>query len=123
RTARSSSAVDSPEEAYRRMLTFVIPPADVARAFEPGFLKEAGGFDARTAIDEVLSRCPSDDWRDKVMYVDAKTYLTGLLVLEDKLSMASSLETRVPLLDNELVDFVLDVPFEHLCRDDTGKIL
>ena len=46
------------------------------------------------------------------MYVDARTYLAGLLAFEDKVSMAHSLETRVPLLDNELVDFVLDVPFD-----------
>ena len=34
----------------------------------------------------------------------------GLLVVEDKLSMAHSLETRVPFLDNDLVDFAMQVP-------------
>jgi asparagine synthase (glutamine-hydrolysing) len=37
--------------------------------------------------------------------------------------MAHSLETRVPLLDNELVDFMLDVPFECLFDGGLGKIL
>lgn len=44
------------------------------------------------------------------MYFEAKTFLHGLLVIEDKLSMAHSLETRVPFLDNDLVDFAMQLP-------------
>lgn len=44
------------------------------------------------------------------MYFEAKTFLHGLLVIEDKISMASGLETRVPFLDNELVDFAMKLP-------------
>jgi asparagine synthase (glutamine-hydrolysing) len=44
------------------------------------------------------------------LYFEAKTFLHGLLVMEDKLSMAHSLETRVPFLDNELVDFAMRIP-------------
>ncbi|MFZ5996233.1 MAG: asparagine synthase (glutamine-hydrolyzing) [Nitrospirota bacterium] len=44
------------------------------------------------------------------LYFEAKTFLHGLLVVEDKLSMAHSLETRVPFLDNDLVDFAMKVP-------------
>lgn len=44
------------------------------------------------------------------LYLEAKTFLHGLLVVEDKLSMAHSLETRVPFLDNDLVDFAMKVP-------------
>lgn len=44
------------------------------------------------------------------LYLEAKTFLHGLLVVEDKLSMAHGLETRVPFLDNDLVDFSLKVP-------------
>ena len=39
-----------------------------------------------------------------------KTFLHGLLVVEDKLSMAHGLETRVPFLDNDLVDFAMRCP-------------
>ena len=39
-----------------------------------------------------------------------KTFLHGLLVVEDKLSMAHGLETRVPFLDNDLVDFAHALP-------------
>ena len=44
------------------------------------------------------------------LYLESKTFLHGLLVVEDKLSMAHGLETRVPFLDNDLVDFALKVP-------------
>jgi len=44
------------------------------------------------------------------LYLEAKTFLHGLLLVDDKLSMAHGLETRVPFLDNDLVDFAMTVP-------------
>lgn len=44
-----------------------------------------------------------EDYINHSLYLEAKTFLHGLLVVEDKLSMAHSLETRVPFLDNDLV--------------------
>lgn len=52
----------------------------------------------------------SNDCVNYSFYLEAKTFLHGLLVVEDKLSMAHGLETRVPFLDNDLVDFALKVP-------------
>ncbi len=46
------------------------------------------------------------------LYFEAKTFLHGLLIVEDRLSMAHGLETRVPFLDNELVDFAMRCPVE-----------
>lgn len=43
-------------------------------------------------------------------YLEAKTFLQGLLLVEDKLGMAHSIETRFPFLDNDLVDFALKIP-------------
>ncbi|MCI0381320.1 MAG: asparagine synthase (glutamine-hydrolyzing) [Gemmataceae bacterium] len=111
------------DQIYRGLVNFKIKPKDWAAAFTPPFLAEAHGFDPNAVMDAFFHRCPSADWRDRILYVDAKTYLAGLLAFEDKVSMAHSLETRVPLLDNELVDFVLDVPFDALWQGDTGKVL
>ena len=47
---------------------------------------------------------------DASLYFELKTFLHGLLVVEDKLSMAHSLETRLPFLDNDLADFTLQLP-------------
>ena len=43
---------------------------------------------------------------------EIKTFSHGLLIVEDKLSMAHSLETRVPFLDNELSDYASKIPIE-----------
>jgi asparagine synthase (glutamine-hydrolysing) len=51
-----------------------------------------------------------EDYVNHSLYFEAKTFLHGLLVVEDKLSMAHSLEVRVPFLDNDLVEFALQVP-------------
>jgi len=53
--------------------------------------------------------CP-EDYINHSLYFEAKTFLHGLLVVEDKLSMAHGLETRLPFLDNDLVDFAMRVP-------------
>jgi len=57
---------------------------------------------------ETLTR--PEDYINHSLYLEAKTFLHGLLVVEDKLSMAHSLETRVPFLDNDLVDFAMKIP-------------
>jgi len=51
-----------------------------------------------------------EDYINYSLYFEAKTFLHGLLVVEDKLSMAHGLETRVPFLDNDLVDFAMQLP-------------
>lgn len=51
-----------------------------------------------------------EDYINHSLYFEAKTFLHGLLVVEDKLSMAHSLESRVPFLDNDLVDFAMRCP-------------
>ncbi len=120
RRTRPDSALNS---AYHVLYNCFVPQAQWANTFTPEFLRAARGFDPVAVVDDFVARCPSDDWRDRLLYVDAKTYLVGLLVFEDKVSMAHSLETRVPLLDNELIDFLLDVPFEALWQGDVGKAL
>ncbi len=53
-----------------------------------------------------------EDYINHSLYFEAKTFLHGLLVVEDKLSMAHGLESRVPFLDNDLVDFAMQCPVE-----------
>jgi len=51
-----------------------------------------------------------EDYINHSLYFEAKTFLHGLLVVEDKISMAHSMETRVPFLDNDLVEFAMKCP-------------
>jgi len=59
----------------------------------------------------------NEDYIAKSMYFEIKTFLHGLFLVEDKISMAHSLETRVPFLDNDLVDFALTMPVAFKLRD------
>jgi len=58
--------------------------------------------------DNELNR--PEDYINHSLYFEAKTFLHGLFVVEDKLSMAHSLETRVPFMDNDLVEFAMQCP-------------
>jgi asparagine synthase (glutamine-hydrolysing) len=59
-----------------------------------------------------------------MLYVDAKTFLPDLnLAYSDKLSMASSIEVRVPFLDNEVVEFLQRVPPTLKIKGYTQKYL
>jgi len=111
-------------DPLRRMLEmycFPIPPQDVEAAFTLDLRRAGGGYTVADGLGEVLRSCPSrNDW-DRLMYADAKTYLAGLLMVEDKLSMAHSLEARVPLIDNELIDLAVGFDWDVLCDGKTGK--
>ena len=58
-----------------------------------------------------------EDYINHSLYFEAKTFLHGLLVVEDKLSMAHSIENRVPFLDNDLVDFSQKIPVKYKLGD------
>lgn len=58
--------------------------------------------------DNELNR--PEDYINHSLYFEAKTFLHGLFVVEDKLSMAHGLENRVPFMDNDLVDFAMRCP-------------
>jgi asparagine synthase (glutamine-hydrolysing) len=64
-----------------------------------------------------LSLETHEDCINASLYFELKTFLHGLLVVEDKVSMAHSLETRVPFLDNDLVDFVYRLPPRYKLRN------
>lgn len=54
--------------------------------------------------------CTPEQAVNNSLYFEAKTFLHGLLTVEDKLAMAHGLESRVPFLDNDLVDFAMCMP-------------
>jgi asparagine synthase (glutamine-hydrolysing) len=121
RLLRREPAAKDARDTYRDLLNFPIQWARMDEALTPDFLAQARNYEPHSAISRILDDCPYREPLDVVMYVDARTYLHGLLVLEDKLSMAHSLEARVPLLDNELVDFVCTLPWNLLFDGETGK--
>lgn len=57
------------------------------------------------------------DYINHSLYFEAKTFLPGMLMIEDKLTMAHGLESRVPMLDNELVDFAMKIPVKYKLKN------
>ena len=54
---------------------------------------------------------------DKVYQTYLQVYIQGLLIVEDKISMAHSLESRTPMLDNEMINLSLCIPHELKLND------
>lgn len=63
-----------------------------------------------------------EDYINHSLYFETKTFLHGLFVVEDKLSMAHGLENRVPFMDNDLVDFAMQCPVD-LKLNNLGDVL
>jgi asparagine synthase (glutamine-hydrolysing) len=56
-----------------------------------------------------------------MLYADQKTYLVELLMKQDQMSMASSIESRVPFLDHTFVEFAMQIPGHLKIRGGTQK--
>lgn len=69
----------------------------------------------------LIERSDAADMLDKLLYADTKTYLHELLMKQDQMSMAASIESRVPFLDHELVAFTARMPREMKLRGATTK--
>jgi len=59
----------------------------------------------------------------RLLYADQKTYLVELLMKQDRMSMANSIESRVPFLDHPLVEFAARTPQRLKLRGRTGKYI
>src|SRR5207247_5222808 len=59
----------------------------------------------------------------RLLYTDQKTYLVELLMKQDQMSMATSIESRVPFLDHEFVEFSTRVPAHMKLRNAEGKYI
>ena len=59
----------------------------------------------------------------RMLYADQKTYLVELLMKQDQMSMACSIESRVPFLDHHLVEFAATVPDHMKLRGGVGKYI
>lgn len=57
-----------------------------------------------------VDQSDANDLLDKLLYADTKTYLHELLMKQDQMSMAASIESRVPFLDHKLVEYTAKLP-------------
>ena len=99
------ASADLPFEERYRSYVEVFPRGETRR------LLRLNGAPRRDAIADAFRHATSDDALNRMLVVDAETQLPDdLLLLTDKMSMAVSLECRVPLLDHELVELAARMP-------------
>lgn len=77
-------------------------------------LKEDFSFDRATCSRRRIFDGLSGSLFDRQIKYEVKTYLPDLLMRQDKMSMAHSIENRVPFLDNELVERSFDIPERYM---------
>jgi asparagine synthase (glutamine-hydrolysing) len=75
-------------------------------------------------FDQYLDRAPAHDPLGQVLYLDSKTYLPGdILTKVDRMSMAVSLEARVPLLDHKFLEWVTSLAPKWKLQNGSQKII
>jgi asparagine synthase (glutamine-hydrolysing) len=112
------------DRMYYRYWHRLLPPAEITALFIP----ELRDYYERTwdSFQSICQSAPawqaglsnSDNLLQRALYFEFKTFLQGFLIIEDRISMAHSLETRVPFLDNHLADLAWRLPPSLKLRSD-----
>jgi asparagine synthase (glutamine-hydrolysing) len=89
-----------------------------------GSLSNEGTGTVEEVIHEHVRSCPAKEPLNQILYCDKKLYMEGdILPKVDRASMANSLEVRVPLLNNDMLEFASRLPIEYKLRGFTTKYL
>jgi asparagine synthase (glutamine-hydrolysing) len=97
-----------------------------SRLLNPDFARSMAEMEPFNAMEKYFKKAIDKGYsiQDQLMYVDFKTFLQDdPLQKTDKMSMANSLEVRVPLLDNAIIDFSRKVSPHHKIRNFQTKYL
>jgi asparagine synthase (glutamine-hydrolysing) len=112
--ALENDGFESYVDKYYGFWQRLIPNDQLTRVFAP-VAREVGSVSTRDIFRDVFQHharelTRPEDYINHSLYFEAKTFLHGLLVVDDKLSMSHGLESRMPFLDNDLVDFAMRCP-------------
>jgi asparagine synthase (glutamine-hydrolysing) len=95
---------------------------DKMRLLSADLRRRLSGTDAETTLARHFAPYGHLPWPSQMMHFDADTYLPeDVLVKVDRMSMAHSIESRVPLLDNEVVTFAASLPSSYKLKDGRRK--
>jgi asparagine synthase (glutamine-hydrolysing) len=89
----------------------------------PAYRESLGAIDPYAAAHELLRATDARSLLNQLLYVDLFTYLHELLMKQDQMSMAASIESRVPFLDHPLVEFTATLPERLKVRGRTTKYI
>ena len=112
-------------ERYLHGLSFLTAGDHESGVFSDGFL--AWAKQQVSPLDrfrDYYEHGPAQDPLSRLLYLDTKTYLTSdILTKVDRMSMATSLEVRVPILDHIFVEWVTSLPAHWKLRGSTQKYI
>ena len=94
-----------------------------AEILSPSMRERVRGVDPYAAHHAALARTNAKSLLNKLLYADTRTYLHELLMKQDQMSMAASIESRVPFLDHPLVEFAAALPLRMKLRGVTTKYI
>jgi asparagine synthase (glutamine-hydrolysing) len=111
RAKRFIEGVQLPDHLQHVRWMIFLQQAEKGLLYSPEFSGLLGGYDSYGFISDYFRQVSSGDPLDQQEYVDIKTYLVDdILVKVDRMSMAVSLEARVPFLDYRFVEFAATIP-------------
>jgi len=87
----------------------------------PALRAQLGPVDPYAAYHAALARVDGKPLISQLLYADCQTYLHELLMKQDQMSMAASIESRVPFLDHPLTEWLASVPQSFKLRGLTTK--
>lgn len=101
----------------------VFPLAMQQDLLTPETRERTGAIDPYAGVRDALLETDAVSLLDRLLYADIKTYLHELLMKQDQMSMATSIESRVPFLDHKLVEFTCSLPERMKLRGGTTKYI
>jgi len=115
----------SPRDRYLDGVSFFPVLHREKNLFTKEFVERAGYLPSPLQQwQRYYDEAPASDVLSRLMYLDMKTYLTGdILTKVDRMSMATSLEVRVPMLDHEFVEWVSSLPVDWKFTAGTRKYI
>ncbi|MBC7796942.1 MAG: asparagine synthase (glutamine-hydrolyzing), partial [Pyrinomonadaceae bacterium] len=101
----------------------IFPETYLDKLFTSGAKAKIGDAAPFDLANRYLSETDAVSLLDKMLYADTKTYLHELLMKQDRMSMAASIESRVPFLDHKLVEFMARLPEKMKLRGSNTKFI
>ncbi len=117
----SSHATATPGHRFTSIISS-LPSVETSRVrlLTDDVIREAGESAAYRHVLDCWNQS-SGDLLFRLLYTDIKTYLVELLMKQDNMSMAASIESRVPFLDHKLVEFATSIPRQLQLHRLSGK--